>query len=329
MKKGDLQMLDKLTNYIKNHQLAKKYANVTYLPAVDIHLSARLLYPDGAWVKFDNGNIGKMSEQTRKLSEVYQTIYGAVVMLPSELYALVDILYRENRSKWQIIEAYNTDVSQSEIVYDMAFKKFVFEQFGFSIRKCIALKINQYASAAAVNIKNLFDVVDVTKEVLPVYNQFKGISNQDENLSVYSERKLARSSDIAYIDYSFLNKEKGDNRYDYVRPMQTACRILTENRMFHFKQYLRYYVNDNLQRTQVDFLIRQTEKAEKVYVRNYEFEQAHHRQMAEMFPDKANLLKALNEKLLPWSDYAPLPALNENKIADELAEFRVAYKGKK
>jgi len=322
-------MLNKLTNYIKNHQLAKKYANITYLPAVDIHLLARLLYPGGAWVKLDNGNINKISEQTSKLSEEYQTIYGAVAMLPSELYATTDILYRESRSKWQIIEAYNTDVAQSEIVYDMAFKKFVFEQFGFPICKCVALKIYQYASAASVNIKDLFDVVDVTKEVLPVYEQFKDISAQDKNLSISGEQKLFRASEVAYIDYSFQNKEKGDNRYDNIRPIQTACRVLAEDRIFHFKQYLRHYANDNLQRLQVDFLIRQTRKAKKVFVRNYEFERAHHRQMAQIFPDKANMLKALNDKLSPWSDYTPLPALKEDKIADELAEFRTAYKGKR
>ena len=48
--------------------------------------------------------------------------------------------------------------------------------------------------------------------------------------------------------------------------------------------------------------------------------------MAKMFTDKANMLQALNDKLLKWSDYAPLPEFNAPKIADELAEFRAAYK---
>ena len=326
MIKGSLQMLNKLTNYIKNYQLAKKYTNITYLPKADIHILARCLYPNGAWVNFDNNNIDKMSDQTHKLSWKYQTIYGGVAMLPSELYATADILYRESLSWWHIIEAYDTDVPQSEIVNDMAFKKFIFERCGFSVRKCIALKIRQYAPNSLVNIKDLFDAVDVTQDVVPTFKQFQKITNQDISLRIPNEVKFPKSDEIAYIDYSCSDKERNDNWYDCIRPSQTLCRVLIDGRVIHFKQYLRRYANDNIQRSLVDFLIRQTEKAEKVYVRNYEFEQAHHRQMARMFPDKANMLQELNDKLLKWSDYIPLPELNAPKIADELAEFRTAYK---
>lgn len=319
-------LLNKITNKIKNHRLSKKYTKLMYPPQADIHTLARLLYPNGAWVKLDNDNIDKMSDQTRKLSWKYQTIYGGVAMLPSELYATSDILYRESPSWWHIIEAYDSDVPQIEIINDMAFKRFIFERYGFPIRKCIALKVRQYAPDSLVYIKDLFDVVDVTQEVIPTFKQFQKIPTQDISLHIPSEVKLPKSDKVAYIDYSCSDCERNDNWYDCIRPSQTLCRVFIDGRVVHFKQYLRRYANDNIQRSLVDFLIRQTEKTEKIYVRNYEFEQAHHRQMAKMFPDKANMLQALNNKLLKWSDYAPLPEFNAPKIADELAEFRLAYK---
>ena len=309
-------LLNKIMNKIKNHRLSKKFAKLMYPSQADIHTLAQLLYPNGAWVKFDNSNINKMYQQTNQLSWQNDVIYGGVALLLSDLYTMADILYRDDRYKWNIVEAYDEDIQITDIINDMAFKKFVFEQVHFSIRKCIALKVRSCQTDAAINVKDLFDSIDVTKEVLYAYRQFTEVSNQDlESIS----NEMPKSKENAYIDYSKLNSAE-------MEPYAPSnCRILINNRIHHFKQYL-WYSSDNFYRSQIDFLISNTEQVDKVYVRNYEFEQAHHRQMAKMFPDKTKDLTVLNEKLLKWTDFSPLPDFDEPKIASELAEFRATYK---
>ena len=321
-----MMILNRITSKIKNHHLSKKYTRLIYPPQADIHTLARLLYPNGAWVKFDNGNINKMYQQTNQLSWQNETIYGGVALLLSDLYASADVLYRDDRYKWNIVEAYNEDAPITDIINDMAFKKFVFEQVHFPIRKCIALKVRGFQVDTIINVKNLFDTIDVTKEVLNTYKYFTAVSNQDLE-PICNAKTLLKTDSVAYIDYSKHETAQSEpNLLFYVsRPLQSYCRISLKGRTHHLKQYL-WHSSDNFYRSQIDFLVSNTEQADNVYVRNYEFEQAHHRQMAKMFPDKTKELTVLNEKLCKWTGFSPLPDFNEPKIADDLAEFRAAYK---
>ena len=312
--------LNKCLSKFQNHRLAKKYTILMYPPQTDIHTLARLIYPNGAWVKFDNSDINKMYQQTNKLSGQNNIIYGGVSSLPSGLYASADVIYRDDRDKWNIVEAYGEGIINTDIVTDMAFKKFVFEQSNFPIRKCIALKKQSYQDGTKIDIKDLFEMVDVTKEVSAIYKSFTTVFNQNL-LPVCNESQMPKSKENAYIDYSKPNSAEME---PYIL---SNCRILINNRTRHFKQYF-WHSSGNIHRSQIDFLISNTKQADKVYIYNYEFEQAHHRQMAQMFPDKAKELMVLNEKLQEWTNFLPLPDFDKVKIESELAEFRFAYKQK-
>ena len=309
----------KLSAIIKNSALLKKSAKS---PQNAIYASLRALYPNGTQVKFDNSDISKMYSQTRQLSRYNDIIFGGMALTLSDLYASADVLYCDEFRKWNIAEVYDDEVSDFDIISDMAFKKFVFEQAGFAIYKCVALKMHERQTNAAI----LFDAVEVTKDVKQVYDEFSMLINQD-SVSVGKGGRIPKSDNSAYIDYRRPEADKIDSDLlVYAAGMlQSYCRILINGRVHYFMQYLRH-TSDNIYRAQVDFLIRGTKTADVVYVRNFRLEMAHHRQMAKIFPDKTAELTVLNQKLRKCVDDFSLPGFYEPKIAEELAEFMGVYK---
>lgn len=303
---GLIAMSNKLISFIKNYCLAKKYANIVSQPISDLHLLARLRYPNGAWVKMYPHNLYKTSRMTCKLSTKNKIIYGGTVVLPSELYASADVLVKEDNDNWQLIEVFDNEATETDIIHDMAFKKYVFDCADFNIRRCIVLKAAQHISTLPVSVSYLFDKQDVTEKVLPICKQFSQIANQDLT-PIKGTQKLPTEENTAYIDYIYPYKNSENKSFIHLeRPRQYACQIYAAQNTFYLKQYM-FLRKMDIYSAQVNFLTSRTRSQDKVYVRNLEFERAHHRQMAEIFKDKAVELNRLNEKLLKWKNYAPLP----------------------
>ena len=310
------KMLNLLNSKLRWLYFKKKYNEINYSPTLDIHLLACLLYPHGTRIKKQE-DIYSMYDNTLLLSyKDKSTIYNATVINPSGIYATADILLKEPRQEFQyedkfnIIEAYEYNVPMEEIINDMSFKKYVFEINDFKIRKCIILRAKNYKENTKLNINDLFDAQDITKQAAPIYEQIKKIAYQDITPIKQTTSKLTASPYIAYIDYSRRNLQEWENGENFEfrnKPEQSSCRILLNNQMHYFTKSRRKgkKVNNNL--SQVQFLVNITAYCDTVYIRNCNFEKSHHMEMAKMFPQMANKLCELNKKLYEWKSYSPLP----------------------
>lgn len=307
-------------NPLKNYYLRKKFTSFIYTGNEDPHILATLLYPNGAWIKKHSDDIWAMSKKTD--SEIWKKrntiVYNATIKSFSELYASADIFlmdynkYTVPSAKFDIIQIYDINTPREQIITDMAFKKFVFEDngYGYKIKKCIVLFPKKHTVGEKVNITDFFTTEDVTKEVHPIWKKFNCILSQDRKSLSQTTSTPVFENNMVYIDYSNPTEDR-DN--DVCKPEQQYCRarigrsgIIQWGASFLPSARRKHGASADL--THIEFLINVTKEYNTVYMHNPEFEKAHHREMAKMFPEKHQELYELNKKIKFWENYTPLPS---------------------
>lgn len=306
-------MFDNLKNRLKNYSIKKNFTSFTYQGNEDFHTIATLLYPNGIWVKKDK-DLYNMYDNTRVYSfSKGAPIYNATIINPSGLYASADILiedfnsYTDRNIKFDIIEVYNLDTPKEQIIYNMAFKKFVFETSDFEIKKCIVLYVKKLKAGQPAEATKLFVKEDITKQILPVYEKFEKIPFQDiEPLPLRNKTKAKFENDAVYIDYSHRQYWKNKKHYEsYSYPYQYKCRAKVGNDPTT-KHLISFLHKEDFPLLHINFITGLAKDYDRVYMRNAEFEKAHHREMAKMFPEKRTELYSLNEKIAKWVNYFPI-----------------------
>ena len=313
-------MFSNLKSHLKNYYLKKKFTSFICSGREDPSTMATLLYPHGKWIKKQNNNIYSMCRETCYWS-FGSNVYNATVINPSGIYATVDILvrdynhYTDRGAKFNIVEVYDINTPKEQIINDMAFKKFVFETNDFEIKKCIVLYFKPQKVGQKVTVTDFFMPEDITKQVLPVWENYKSIPYQDIQVLSTTDKTARIENNAVFIDYSFRDLKKCENKenYDYhFRPNQIKCRIQIENddRIVCFN----YFRKKNKALAQIEFLTGVTRDCERVYMRNADFEKSYHREMAKMFPSKSTELYEFNEKVVEWVNYTPIEINTENLL---------------
>lgn len=290
-------MFDCLISKIWNYRIKNQYSLVSYPPVQNIKSLATLLYPNGIWIRDKITNIENRAKTTHKFSKKYNTIYRSAATYPSGLWATVDIMHKVS-NKWNLIEVYKYNVSKKEQIADMAFKKFVYEMSGYTTNKCFIIKLKHLQKGMQIKTKEIFDVIDITSDVYFLYKNFLKEFNckQKRNKTI-----AVASNSIAYIDYtinpSIVDCFLGDSLWLKGRPNQMSCRILNNEGLFNFSSS-KFCEDVNL--AQIEFLLHQTRNAKKIFIHNAVFEQAHHRELYNIYPSKTYKLQRLNKKLVEW-----------------------------
>lgn len=159
-----------------------------------VHELARELCPDGLNIPVDDfvNNIDyskKMLQQRRPLFEP-----SFSVRLPSgQIFARADMLNPVNTDKWDIIEVKSSTHVRDIDIHDVSFQKFCYEKAGLQINKCYIMNINnQYVKHGALNLRQLFNLQDVTTKVDKVSEKI------EENINImFSIIKNDKSPSVA------------------------------------------------------------------------------------------------------------------------------------
>jgi len=138
---------------------------------------AKQLFPDGIDVPQDSfrGNI----DQTRRLMEDKKPLFEAGI-LADNLYSRVDVLYPVDDESWDIIEVKSSTSVKDVHIQDAAYQRYCCTKLGLNIHKCyIAVINNQYIKEGEINPKDLFNLNDITEDVLTISDN---IPNQVEEM---------------------------------------------------------------------------------------------------------------------------------------------------
>jgi len=134
---------------------------------------AKELFPGGIEIPYDDsiGNISKTKELLKERKPLYEA-----GILAGKIYSRIDILNPLNEDEWDIIEVKSSTSVKDVHIHDVAFQKYCCEMYGLKIRKCfLALINNKYVKNREIDPHGLFDIHDITDEVIAVG---EGIQNR-------------------------------------------------------------------------------------------------------------------------------------------------------
>ncbi|MFC2014784.1 DUF2779 domain-containing protein [Chloroflexota bacterium] len=138
---------------------------------------AKQLFPDG--INVPQGSFRGNIDQTLRLMKDRKPLFEAGI-LADNLYSRVDVLYPADDEAWDIIEVKSSTSVKDVHIQDAAYQRYCCTQLGLNIRKCyVALINNQYFKDGEIDPESLFNIHDITEEVLAISDD---IPNQVEEM---------------------------------------------------------------------------------------------------------------------------------------------------
>lgn len=133
---------------------------------------ARQLFPNGKKIEYENSSFGQKISQTRKyIEEGASTIYEATFSHDNVL-AMVDILHK-GKGGWEIHEVKSSKENKG-YERDIACQYYVLNGCGVDISKACLIHINNsYVRKGGLELKKLFTIVDLTREVRALQKPLK------------------------------------------------------------------------------------------------------------------------------------------------------------
>lgn len=299
-------IFDKFISNQITRKIKKKILTPYSMLSYEIHAFVTLFFPNGIWVRERISDIYLRSKVTKKYTQLYNLVYLPTAYDFSGLYATADIIQKDGEM-WNIIEAFDVSEPTQEQIYDMAFKKYVFELAGYKINKSIIFCVRD--NFVHKNLDNVFQKFDVTAQVDKVCQQFMEsiYFHKNQEKSLYPQVTTAEN---AYIDYNGdVQKEKFENyeANDSYRLGQNNCRIVTKDNFYVFKLCLSFSPTVSVPEKHIKFLLFATHDINKVYIPCLNFEKSHHREMIKAFHRYEEDLLKLNDKLYEWKNYNSIP----------------------
>jgi len=137
---------------------------------------AKKYFPSG--IDLSSDDFKKNIEDTKKaLKERKGNLFEAGV-ITGNIYSRADVLLPVGKDKWDIVEVKSSTEVKKEYIEDVAFQKFVYEQFGLKIRRCFLMHINnQYVKDGEIEPKELFVLSEITEEVSDIKDIKKRVSD--------------------------------------------------------------------------------------------------------------------------------------------------------
>src|SRR3989344_337123 len=120
------------------------------------------------WLKFnDPAKLPEVDKATRELLKKRKPLFEAgFIHKDGKCYARADILLPVGKNEWDIYEVKSSTEVKEAYIQDIAFQKYCYESAGLKIRNCFVIHINnQYVRQGEIEVKELFVIAPVSKEV--------------------------------------------------------------------------------------------------------------------------------------------------------------------
>lgn len=138
---------------------------------------------------------GKTADGEKNTKELMKN--GGVVFQPTiisgELYCRADIIVYDKKNKaWDIFEVKSSTQEKTIHEYDLSFQKLCFETAGHKVGKLNLMHINnEYVKKGEIDVKKLFKIEDITKEVNKLAEETKeGVVSLAKILKSKTEPKV-------------------------------------------------------------------------------------------------------------------------------------------
>lgn len=84
---------------------------------------------------------------------------------------------KKNGNGWDLVEIKSSNDLKDEHIIDLAFQSYVFTNAGYNIKDCYVLHLNKdYKRGKTIDVKQLFKLEKVTKEVIGKYNEVEELA---------------------------------------------------------------------------------------------------------------------------------------------------------
>ena len=279
---------------------------------------AKTYFDDGIEVPNAFDDVQGCAEATQDLIDAGQTvIYEATAINPHDgTYCRIDILRRDPESDpdnptWDMIEVKSATKVKSDYLDDLAFQRHVFENAGFNIGRSMVLHIDKnYVAGDDIDPQSLFQLDDVTARVQT--RQKKTPSKINELLAHKTGKPVIEPDHlktfldgieypIHYLDYETVMHAiplyPGTRPYQQV-PFQFSLHVQdspdiqpTHTSFLHTNQ-------DDPRRAFAEKLIETCGDRGSVIVYYKKFEKGRNEELAKDFPDLADRLHAINDRMV-------------------------------
>lgn len=183
---------------------------------------ARTLFPEGVLISVDDYNMNIV--KTKELLSQKKILFEAGIQ-SGKCYARADILVPAESNSWDLIEVKASTKVKDVNIHDIAFQKYVYQNSGVNIRKCILMYVNkEYFRDGDLDPNRLFVQDDIT---LLVNKELLGIEESISHLLKIVNSKTTPEAGI------FSNSLIKDGYHDCV---SDGCLALPENNVFCFSR---------------------------------------------------------------------------------------------
>jgi hypothetical protein len=140
---------------------------------IEVECAARALFPDGVIV---TGSQTDALQETRSLIALKTPTLFQPVFEIEQFLAAVDVLqFEPETDEWSIYEVKSTTKVKEEHVYDLGFQVVLLRKLGSNIRRaCLILLSPDYVRHDALDIQQLFNIVDMTTNVEDISETVRG-----------------------------------------------------------------------------------------------------------------------------------------------------------
>jgi hypothetical protein len=126
---------------------------------------AKSLYPGGIEIGAGVSDFEQVLQNSQEAAKARKPLFEAGFVYNGGL-ARADILNPAGKDAWDIIEVKSSTEVKDVNLLDLAFQTFVYNGAGLNIRRCCVMHVNsEYVRHGAIDPKQFFKLVDVTKEV--------------------------------------------------------------------------------------------------------------------------------------------------------------------
>jgi len=132
----------------------------------NVGILAQELFPGGLLVPYEGLTHQEQIEATRKaINDGMETIYEAAFS-HNDIFIKADIIHK-GTAGWELYEVKSSTGLKDVYIEDIAVQYFVIAGSGLSLSKAFLVHINnQYVRHGAIDVQQLFTILDVTKEVI-------------------------------------------------------------------------------------------------------------------------------------------------------------------
>jgi hypothetical protein len=149
-----------------------------------VGIEARTRFPEGILITTNKYGLEQGVQETQQALNDGRSIIFEAVFLYDFIYAIADIITKNDDGSWTLIEVKSSTSVHDEHIHDLALQKYILEQAGLIISQVQLMHINsQYVHP---NSSDLFTIVTVNEQVARVFPE---VSNNLRKFQILAQNE--------------------------------------------------------------------------------------------------------------------------------------------